>query len=106
MGDIMTADDDTDRQERKAVRIRVTGKVQGVWFRAWTVDKATALGLDGWVRNRQDGTVEAVAVGAPNIVDQFVNACRKGPPAARVEMVEVYTTPGIVAKGFTQKPTV
>lgn len=91
---------------RKAVRIMIMGKVQGVWFRGWVVDRASALGLDGWVRNRRDGSVEALAVGDSAAVDQLVAACRQGPPAARVEAVETAPAKGITARGFVQKPTV
>jgi acylphosphatase len=91
---------------RIARRIHVKGRVQGVWFRAWTIEQATELGLDGWVRNRQDGSVEAVAVGPTDKVEQLIARCREGSPASRVDNVIVDETPGIVASGFTQKPTV
>lgn len=71
------------------VRVRVHGRVQGVFFRNWTADRARALGLRGWVRNRRDGTVELVAHGEEEAVEALVAACRTGPPAARVERVEV-----------------
>lgn len=90
----------------KAVRVRIEGRVQGVWFRAWTCQRAKALELDGWVRNRQDGTVEALIVGPESAVDQLVAACRKGPPAADVARVDVERALGIVVKGFHQKPSV
>ena len=66
----------------KGVRVVISGRVQGVWFRGWTVDEATARGLSGWVRNRRDGTVEAVFEGAPAAVDAMIEACRSGPPPA------------------------
>lgn len=93
-------------ETRKAVRLRISGRVQGVWYRGWAVDQAKALGLDGWVRNRLDGTVEALAVGAPQAVDDFIALCHDGPPAAEVAAVEVIEAQGIVTKGFVQKPTV
>ena len=89
-----------------ARRIRVHGKVQGVFYRGWTVEAARALGLDGWVRNRIDGTVEILAVGPGEAVDALIARCHDGPPAARVDKLDVEETPGIVARGFTQKPTV
>lgn len=92
--------------ERKAVRLRITGKVQGVWYRGWTVEQATALQLDGWVRNRRDGSVEVLAAGHPDAIDRLIRACRKGPSAARVEDIEISPAQGITAQGFTQKPTV
>jgi acylphosphatase len=93
-------------EARVARRIHVKGRVQGVWFRAWTVEQASELGLDGWVRNRRDGSVEAVAAGPADKVEELVARCRRGSPASRVEEVAVEETPGIVAAGFTQKPTV
>ena len=91
--------------DRKAVRVRITGRVQGVWFRGWTVDQARALGLDGWVRNRRDGSVEAVASGPAELVDELIARCRIGPPAAAVDRVEVTPESEAVAPGFHQKPT-
>lgn len=93
-------------EARIARRIHVKGKVQGVWFRAWTIEQATELGLDGWVRNRNDGSVEAVAVGAAGKVEELIARCRQGSPASRVDDVIVEETPGIVARGFIQKATV
>ena len=90
---------------RKSVRLVVTGRVQGVWFRGWTVEQAARLGLDGWVRNRADGTVEAVAAGAPAAVDALVEACRQGPPLARVMAVTVDPAEDPGPVGFSQRPT-
>lgn len=92
--------------DRIARRLRIHGRVQGVWFRAWTLETAQGLKLDGWVRNRTDGTVEALAVGAPDAVEKLITACHDGPPAAKVERVEVEEAKGIVPRGFTKKPTV
>jgi acylphosphatase len=71
-----------------AARVRITGQVQGVWFRAWTVNVARDLCLDGWVRNRADGSVEAVFCGPTNQVDRMIANCAEGPPAASVEAVK------------------
>jgi acylphosphatase len=68
-----------------ARRVRVTGRVQGVFFRAWTREEARALGLAGWVRNRLDGSVEAHVEGDEGAVDRLVERMRDGPPQARVE---------------------
>lgn len=92
--------------DRIARRLRIHGRVQGVWFRAWMLETAQGLKLDGWVRNRTDGTVEALAVGAPDAVEKLITACHDGPPAAKVECVEVEEAKGIVPRGFTKKPTV
>lgn len=95
-----------DEAGRIARRIHVKGKVQGVFFRAWTIEQAKALGLDGWVRNRHDGSVEAVASGPADKVEELIARCRQGSPASQVAAVYVEETPGVVAGGFTQKPTV
>jgi acylphosphatase len=70
-------------------RLRVTGLVQGVFYRQSTVAEAVRLGLSGSVRNLSDGSVEVVAQGPHGAVEQLVAWCRRGPPAARVESVEV-----------------
>jgi acylphosphatase len=69
--------------------IRIRGRVQGVFFRGSAVDEARRLGLTGTVCNRPDGSVEAVATGPREDVERLVAWCRRGPPAARVEEVEV-----------------
>jgi acylphosphatase len=73
----------------RTVHVRVTGRVQGVFYRAWTGQSARALGLAGWVRNRGDGSVEAVFSGSVEAVAAMMEKCRQGPPAARVEKVEI-----------------
>jgi acylphosphatase len=72
-----------------AVRqVTIRGRVQGVGFRYWTRRTATARGLEGWVRNRRDGSVEAVFAGDEKAVAAMIALCRRGPNAARVESVE------------------
>lgn len=66
----------------------VEGRVQGVGFRAFVIDRATALGLAGWVRNRWDGTVELVAEGERADLERLLSAVRRGPPAAFVSNVK------------------
>ncbi len=75
--------------ERARVRILVSGLVQGVAFRASTVDEARRLGVAGWVRNLPAGSVEIEAEGGRGPVEALVAWCRHGPPAARVEAVQV-----------------
>ncbi len=70
------------------LRARVTGRVQGVWFRAWTREEAEARGLSGWVRNEADGSVTALISGPDEAVRGMVAALAEGPPAARVKHVE------------------
>jgi acylphosphatase len=93
----------TGRGERKTVRVRVEGRVQGVWFRAWAVEQASDLGLDGWVRNTADGAVEAVFAGPPDKVERMVVLARRGPPLAKVAHVVVEAEPGEVPPGFGQR---
>jgi acylphosphatase len=69
------------------VQVVVRGRVQGVGYRAWVDDQATLNGLEGWVRNRQDGGVEALFAGPAQDVAEMVALCRRGPPAARVDSV-------------------
>lgn len=85
----------------------ISGKVQGVYFRVYTRDEATRLGLTGWVRNRRDGRVEAVFEGEESAVEEMLSRCRKGPPASRVDKVEVIEEPYAGEfKDFTIAPTV
>ncbi len=85
----------------------ISGKVQGVYFRVYTRDEAARLGLTGWVRNRRDGRVEAVFEGEESAVEEILAWCRKGPPASRVDKVEVVEEPYTGEyKDFTIAPTV
>ena len=68
--------------------IVIRGRVQGVGFRAWTEYTALERGLQGWVRNRRDGSVEALLVGPPDVVAAMIEACKEGPRGARVESVD------------------
>jgi acylphosphatase len=68
-------------------RVVVRGRVQGVGYRAWVDHHARRLGLQGWVRNRRDGSVEAVFEGAEDVVVNMIVSCRSGPPSARVDEV-------------------
>lgn len=89
-----------------ARRLRIYGRVQGVYFRGWTVEAAQRLGVDGWVRNRHDGTVEVLAVGPVHAVEALISACHDGPSHAAVTRVDVEQATGITPSGFSQKPTV
>ena len=86
-------------------RLTVHGRVQGVWYRGWTVDQARSLRLDGWVRNRRDGSVEILADGPEEAIAELVRRCREGPAAARVQRVEVEESEEAVPEGFGQRPT-
>lgn len=85
--------------------VNIEGKVQGVFYRKWTVETANKLGLHGWVRNLQDGTVEAVFSGKSAAVESMVEKCRKGPPGARVSSIDITTYNKLVPNCFQQMPT-
>ncbi len=70
-----------------AKRLRIAGHVQGVGYRFWMVRTAAALGVSGWVRNRGDGTVEALVYGDTPAVEELLRACRRGPPGAVVRLI-------------------
>jgi acylphosphatase len=92
--------------ERRTVRLRIEGRVQGVGYRVFVERTAAALNLDGWVRNRRDGGVEAVVAGDPDDVEKLIEKCHVGPSASRVDRVEVLAEDDAVAPGFTVRPTV
>ncbi|MEM2237087.1 MAG: acylphosphatase [Candidatus Caldarchaeum sp.] len=77
---------------RVAVRVRVYGRVQGVFFRSSMKEVADELGVDGWVRNVEDGSVEALVVGEEEKVKKLVEWCHRGPPLAKVQRVTVEKT--------------
>lgn len=90
----------------KSVRVRIEGMVQGVWYRGWTIEQAGLLGMNGWVRNRHDGSVEAVFSGADGDVDTMIENCWQGPALARVKKVLVAEETDPVEQGFSAKSTV
>jgi acylphosphatase len=75
--------------EQVRARLTITGRVQGVAYRASAQEEGLRLGLVGLVRNRPDGSVEAVVEGSKQAVEEFIRWCRRGPPAARVADVQV-----------------
>jgi acylphosphatase len=89
----------------ESVRLRITGRVQGVGYRLWAIRTATSLGLRGWVRNRRDGSVEALVTGEPEPVAAMIEACRRGPYAARVTDVTAVRDQDEGSLGFTDLPT-
>ncbi len=84
----------------KQVHVRVSGRVQGVFFRADARSRAESLGLSGWIRNEPDGSVAAVFAGEPERVDSMVEWCRRGPAGARVDEVEVTDAADEPGHGF------
>ena len=69
------------------VRLLINGRVQGVWYRGWMEEQARVRDIQGWVRNRRDGSVEAMLWGEKTAVTDLVRACWKGPPLAQVEQI-------------------
>ncbi len=88
-----------------AVRVEVSGRVQGVGYRAWLAAQAQRRGLWGWVRNRVDGSVEAVLAGAPEEIDAMIDACRAGPQHAAVIQVRVADAAHTPPPGLHLLPT-
>jgi len=87
----------TDVVRRKVV---VRGRVQGVWFRDSTRERASAQGVAGWVRNRPDGALEAVFEGVRADVESLIRFCQTGPPLARVDTIETTEERPAGASGF------
>ncbi len=90
----------------RSVRLRIAGRVQGVGYRAWAIQAATRLGLRGWVRNRADGSVEALVIGPDDAVSAMIEACREGPFGARVAGVAADEAADDGSPGFTPRATV
>jgi len=82
------------------MRIRVKGKVQGVWYRGTTQSIARELGLSGWVKNLPDGSVLIEAFGAADAIDRFIEQCRIGPRHAEVEELLCEEIPFVEADSF------
>ena len=89
----------------RTVKLSIHGEVQGVFYRAWSVETAQGLGLRGWVRNRRDGTVEMLVQGNAQAVQRLIGRCREGPPAARVERIDVEEAQDDAPFGFETRPT-
>jgi acylphosphatase len=92
--------------DRRTVHVRIEGRVQGVGFRYWTETVAASLDLSGWVRNRRDGSVEAVFSGPADAVAEMLERCRQGPPAARVDRLDTSEEDEFPPDGFAAKPTI
>jgi acylphosphatase len=89
----------------RTVQVRIEGHVQGVGYRAFVERNALSLGLDGWVRNRRDGSVEAVFQGPDAAIDEMLRLCRQGPPASAVANVETIGEGVGAFTGFDVRPT-
>jgi acylphosphatase len=90
----------------RSVRVRIEGRVQGVGFRYWTERVARERGLAGWVRNRRDGSVEALFSGAAEQVGEMLDRCREGPAGAVVTSVRIVEEGGDTPASFDVLPTV
>ncbi len=88
-----------------ARHLAIRGRVQGVCYRDWAIRVATTLGITGWIRNRVDGSVEALAIGAPDAVDAFITHCRGGVPSARVDTLTVTEGEPEALAGFERRAT-
>ena len=88
-----------------ARRLRIHGRVQGVFYRQWTIGTASELGLTGWVRNRDDGTVEAQVQGDESRVEALIEAARHGPPMAEVTGLDIAVAEPEDLQDFTQRAT-
>ncbi len=87
--------------ERRAVKVHITGRVQGVYFRGWAREQAEQLGVGGWVRNEHDGSVSALVAGAPAAVEEMLKRMHEGPLDAQVIGVTVEKAdPAQAPKGF------
>ena len=91
--------------DRRTVRVRIEGGVQGVSYRYWTERVAGGLGLTGWVRNRRDGSVEALFAGPAADVARMLERCKDGPRSAHVTAVEVVEEGGEAPDAFEVLPT-
>jgi acylphosphatase len=89
----------------KALQVRITGLVQGVGYRAWAEQAARSRGLGGWVRNRRDGSVEALIAGPDDTVDEMLALFRQGPSAGRVNSVTSKPAVAPLEPGFRALPT-
>lgn len=88
-----------------AVLLSISGRVQGVGFRAWTVREARRHALLGWVRNRYDGRVEALLIGEAQEVEAMIEACRRGPALARVDDLQRLPAEDDGSRDFSERPT-
>ena len=95
-----------EEDEPTALRLRIEGFVQSVGYRHFVMEEARKLNLDGWIRNRSDGTVEALASGPTRAVEALVGACMRGPPGSTVKNVELHKAEPPEEKGFHRRPSV
>lgn len=95
----------SENDDLTSLRLRIEGFVQAVGYRNFAIIEARKLALDGWIRNRTDGTVEVLVSGPTKTVETFVALCMRGPPGARVNNVELHNAEPPEAKGFNRRPS-
>ena len=95
-----------DDNDITSLRFRIEGFVQAVGYRNFAIDEARRLGLDGWIRNRSDGTVEVLASGDTKKIEAFAAACMRGPPGSRVANIEMHKADPPEEKGFRRRPSI
>ncbi|MBL8779901.1 MAG: acylphosphatase [Alphaproteobacteria bacterium] len=86
-------------------RLRIKGRVQGVGFRDWASEEASSRKLDGWIRNRSDGSVELLVAGSDEGVQDMLRALTQGPPLAQVHNIDIHKETDLPPAGFARKPT-
>lgn len=92
--------------EFTSLRLRIEGHVQAVGYRNFMIEEARKLGVDGWVRNRSDGSVEALVSGETKIVEALIATCAKGPEGSRIKHIDMETVEAPAEKGFNRRPSV
>jgi acylphosphatase len=95
----------SDDGDITSLRLKVEGFVQSVGYRNFAIAEARKLALDGWVRNRFDGTVEILVSGPTKAVETFVGLCMRGPLGSTVENVDLHRVDPPLAKGFNRRPS-
>jgi acylphosphatase len=95
-----------ENDDLTSLRLRIEGFVQAVGYRNFVIEEARKLGLDGWIRNRSDGTVEALVSGENKTVETFVEACMRGPAGSTVKNVELHRAEPPAEKGFHRRPSI
>ena len=92
-----------DNDDITSLRLKIEGFVQAVGYRNFVIEEARRLGLDGWIRNRSDGTVEALASGSTKAVEDLVAACARGPRGAKVTSIDLHKAEPPEEKGFHRR---
>jgi acylphosphatase len=88
-----------------SLRLVIEGFVQAVGYRHFAIEEARKLGLNGWIRNRSNGTVEALASGTTQAVEAFVGACMRGPPGSTIKNIDLHKAEPPTERGFHRRPS-